>query len=182
MKRAATVTAGMTLALTTMGALGGAAAVAAAAAPPLPDFTGKGLMTVFSTMDQRTRVDVRDASGYGRTVLWPANWKVCSQYPAAGADLDGRPLSVAVMKTDEKCPSSPSESPSESPSKSTATEPARAPAPLVKRPAKGLAKSPADSPADGPDDRPAPHRAAGPAGHPAPHPDGAFADRPRTDR
>ncbi|MFG3505150.1 hypothetical protein ACGF5F_06500 [Streptomyces sp. NPDC047821] len=99
MKRAATVTATMALALTGTGAT-----AAAAAGPPLPDFTGKGLMTVFTTVDHRTRVDVRDASGYGRTVLWPTNWKVCSQHPAPGTDLGGRTLSVDVMKKGEKCP------------------------------------------------------------------------------
>lgn len=106
MRRAATVTAGMALALTAMGGtvLGGTATAAAAAGPPLPDFTGKGLMTVFTTMDYRTKVEVRDASGYDRTVLWPSNWKVCSQQPAPGTDLDGRTLSVDVMKKGEKCP------------------------------------------------------------------------------
>ncbi|MEV3988128.1 hypothetical protein AB0J57_04400 [Streptomyces sp. NPDC049837] len=102
MRRAVTVTAGLALALTATGATG--ATSAAAAAPPLPDFTGKGLMTVFTTMDYRTRVEVRDASGYDRTVLWPSNWKVCSQHPAPGTDLGGRTLSVDVMKKGEKCP------------------------------------------------------------------------------
>ncbi|GAA2511231.1 hypothetical protein [Streptomyces gobitricini] len=103
MKRAATVTAGLTLALTAVGAVGGTPAVAAAG-PPLPDFTGKGLMTVFRTTDPGTKVEVRDASGYGRTVLWPANWKVCSQHPAPGMDIGDRTLSVDVMKKGEKCP------------------------------------------------------------------------------
>jgi hypothetical protein len=96
----------MALALTaTVGtATGGTAVAAAAAGPPLPDFTGKGLMTVFTTMDYRTKVEVRDASGYDRTVLWPSNWKICSQHPAPGTDLDGRTLFVDVMKKGEKCP------------------------------------------------------------------------------
>ncbi|ORT58378.1 hypothetical protein [Streptomyces sp. CB03238] len=105
MKRAATVTAGLVLALTaTAGTTAGTAVAAAAAGPPLPDFTGKGLMTVFTTTDYRTKVEVRDASGYDRTVLWPSNWKVCSQHPAPGTDLGGRTLSLDVMKKGEKCP------------------------------------------------------------------------------
>ncbi|WP_052411408.1 hypothetical protein [Streptomyces sp. NRRL S-118] len=98
--RAATVTA--VLALATAAASGTATA---AAAKPVPDFSGKGLMSVFSTMDYRTRIDVHDASGYGRTVLWPSSWKVCSQHPAPGTEIGDRTLTVEVMKTTEKCPS-----------------------------------------------------------------------------
>ncbi|MFJ8589417.1 hypothetical protein ACIRD2_32805 [Streptomyces sp. NPDC093595] len=99
--RAATVTAGLALA---MAAASGTAS-AAAPAKPVPDFSGKGLMSVFSTMDYRTRIDVHDASGYGRTVLWPSNWKVCSQHPAPGTEIGDRTLTVEVMKKTEKCPS-----------------------------------------------------------------------------
>ncbi|MET9800638.1 hypothetical protein [Streptomyces sp. NPDC006368] len=110
MRRAATVTAGLVLGLTALTGTATAATtvnpptVATTASAPVPDFTGKGLMTVFSTMDYRTRVDVHDASGYGRTVLWPSNWKICSQHPAPGTELGDRALSVEVVKKTEKCP------------------------------------------------------------------------------
>ncbi|MFF8289888.1 hypothetical protein ACF068_11755 [Streptomyces sp. NPDC016309] len=111
MKRVATVTAGpaigLVLALTAMGGTAAGATAGAAAGRPVPDFTGKGLMTVFTTLDHRTKVEVYDASGYGRTVLWPSNWKVCSQHPAPGTDLGGRTFSVDVMKKGEKCPRRP---------------------------------------------------------------------------
>ncbi|MFE0171045.1 hypothetical protein ACFWZ2_01910 [Streptomyces sp. NPDC059002] len=91
--------------------LGGAAAAtlmavttAAAAGPPMPDLRGRGLMHVFSTVDYRTRVDVHDASGFHRHVLWPPSWKVCTQSPAAGKQLDGGTVTVGVVKNGEKCP------------------------------------------------------------------------------
>ncbi|WP_030789857.1 hypothetical protein [Streptomyces sp. NRRL S-920] len=77
---------------------------AAAAGPPMPEFRGRGLVHVFSTLDYRTRVDVHDVSGYRRTVLWPLNWKVCSQSPAAGRQLNGQAVTIGVVKKAEKCP------------------------------------------------------------------------------
>ncbi|WP_240660061.1 hypothetical protein [Streptomyces sp. WAC 01529] len=76
----------------------------AAAGPPMPDFRGRGLVHVFSTLDYRTRVDVHDVSGYHRTVLWPLNWKVCSQSPAAGRQLNGQAVTIGVVKKSERCP------------------------------------------------------------------------------
>ncbi|MEV5981177.1 hypothetical protein [Streptomyces sp. NPDC052114] len=91
--------------------VGGAAAAtlmavttATAAGPPLPDFRGRGLMHVFSTVDYRTRVDVQDASGFHRHVLWPLNWKVCTQSPAPGRQLGGGTLTIGVVKKQERCP------------------------------------------------------------------------------
>ncbi|MEU7576946.1 hypothetical protein AB0B50_04990 [Streptomyces sp. NPDC041068] len=91
--------------------VGGAAAAtlvavttAAAAGPPMPDFRGRGLMHVFSAVDYRTRVDVHDASGFNRHVLWPLSWKVCTQSPAAGKQLTGQTVTIGVVKNGEKCP------------------------------------------------------------------------------
>ncbi|MFE0098702.1 hypothetical protein [Streptomyces sp. NPDC059009] len=77
---------------------------AVAAGPPMPEFRGRGLMHVFNTVDYRTRVDVHDASGFHRHVLWPLSWKVCTQNPAAGTKLDGEAITIGVVKNDEKCP------------------------------------------------------------------------------
>ncbi|MFJ2768799.1 hypothetical protein [Streptomyces sp. NPDC087300] len=91
--------------------LGGAAAAtlltvttAAAAGPPMPELRGRGLMHVFSTLDYRTRVEVRDVGGSHRNVLWPLSWKVCTQSPAPGAKLDGETVTVGVVKNGERCP------------------------------------------------------------------------------
>ncbi|MFI6938439.1 hypothetical protein ACIBI4_04120 [Streptomyces sp. NPDC050418] len=77
---------------------------ATAAGPPMPDFRGKGLMDVFRTVDYRTRVDLHDASGYQRNVLWPLNWKVCTQTPAPGVELTGQTIDIGVVKKTETCP------------------------------------------------------------------------------
>ncbi|MGW7074290.1 hypothetical protein [Streptomyces sp. NPDC054866] len=80
------------------------ATVAAAAGPPMPDFRGKGLVRVFSNLDYRTRVDVNDVSGHRRHVLWPLSWKVCTQSPAPGRELNGQPVAIGVVKKAERCP------------------------------------------------------------------------------
>ncbi|MFD3573879.1 hypothetical protein [Streptomyces sp. NPDC058644] len=77
---------------------------AAAAGPPMPDFRGKGLIRVFSGLDHRTRVDVNDVSGHRRNVLWPPSWKVCTQSPAPGSQLNGQPVTIGVVKKAERCP------------------------------------------------------------------------------
>ncbi|WP_206344718.1 hypothetical protein [Streptomyces mesophilus] len=77
---------------------------AAAAGPPMPDFRGKALMDVFQTVDYRTRVDIRDVSGFNRNIFWPLNWKVCSQTPAPGVELEGQALNIGVVKKTETCP------------------------------------------------------------------------------
>ncbi|MYW66845.1 hypothetical protein GTY65_22655 [Streptomyces sp. SID8379] len=98
-RRVATVTAGATLALTVS-----AGAAVAAAGPPMPEFRGRGLMHVFSTVDYRTRVDVTDVSGLKRHVLWPMSWKVCTQSPAAGKAIGDEGVRIGVVKHGEKCP------------------------------------------------------------------------------
>ncbi|MET8689938.1 hypothetical protein ABZV77_37615 [Streptomyces sp. NPDC004732] len=90
---------------------GGAAAAtllavttAAAAGPPVPDFRGKTLTGVYSAVGFRTQVDVHDLSGFRRHVLWPANWKVCTQSPAPGQRLEGEAITIGAVKTGEQCP------------------------------------------------------------------------------
>ncbi|MFC7303292.1 hypothetical protein ACFQVC_03565 [Streptomyces monticola] len=77
---------------------------AAAAGPPMPDFRGKPLESVYRQVDYRTRVDLVDASGFDRNVLWPLNWKVCTQSPAPGKKLNGEAVTLRVVKDEEKCP------------------------------------------------------------------------------
>ncbi|MFD3514681.1 hypothetical protein [Streptomyces sp. NPDC058657] len=130
-KRAATVAAGAVLALTAASAGAATAAtapasvatpatapasVATAPAPgtvravardtpdPLPNFVGRNLFRVYSTVSAETALDLRDLSGQRRKVLWPPNWKVCSQSPKGGTRLSGGTLHLGVVKTNERCP------------------------------------------------------------------------------
>ncbi|MFI1937302.1 hypothetical protein ACH44C_08910 [Streptomyces purpureus] len=75
-----------------------------AAGPLMPDVTGRNLLGALGAFDGRTRVDTRDVGGEQRRVLWPANWKVCSQYPKPGTDLTGRTATLGVVKNAETCP------------------------------------------------------------------------------
>ncbi|KAF9901807.1 hypothetical protein EC991_005633 [Linnemannia zychae] len=77
----------------------------AQSSPSLPNFEGKALITVFQQIDSTTKVDVEDVSGFGRTVLWPATWKVCTQDPKAGSPLDPNVVvKIGVVKKNEDCP------------------------------------------------------------------------------
>ncbi|MBO1331116.1 hypothetical protein J3486_07560 [Streptomyces sp. VRA16 Mangrove soil] len=98
-RRVMTVTAGAALALTVS-----AGAAVAADAPSMPELRGRGLMHVFSTVDYRTRVEVKDISGQHRHVLWPLSWKVCTQYPAVGQAIGDEGVRVGVVKNGETCP------------------------------------------------------------------------------
>lgn len=102
MRRLATVTAGAATALIISTVSAGAAA--AADGPRMPDFRGRGLMHVFTTLDYRTQVQVRDVGGTNRHVLWPPSWKVCSQSPATGQEVGDGPVRIGVVKTGETCP------------------------------------------------------------------------------
>ncbi|MFI6638054.1 hypothetical protein [Streptomyces sp. NPDC050504] len=114
MRRAVTVAAGALLALsaTTGAALAvpaavtgaGSGVVAGPAPRPMPDFLGKGLIRVYNELDYRQKVEVKDVSAAHRKVLWPFNWKVCEQYPAAGKRLEGQTVRVGVVKKGEACP------------------------------------------------------------------------------
>ncbi|MCX5386568.1 hypothetical protein [Streptomyces sp. NBC_00083] len=101
-RRTVTVTAGLALAT----ALSAGTALADEAASPqrMPGFVGKGLLQVYNTLDARTKLDVEDIGGEHRSVLWPFNWKVCRQSPAAGAPLtDHTRVSIGVLLKTETC-------------------------------------------------------------------------------
>ncbi|GAA3486593.1 hypothetical protein [Streptomyces cremeus] len=115
-KRAAMAAAGAVLTLTavTTGAATAAPAVPTAPAPvaavaaeepqPLPNFVGRNRFRVYSTVSAETALKIHDLSGEHRKVLWPPNWKVCTQSPKAGTKLRGGTLELGVVKTNEKCP------------------------------------------------------------------------------
>jgi predicted small lipoprotein YifL len=74
------------------------------AAGKMPDFRDKSVKAARDALDPSTSITVTDASGQDRNVLVESNWKVCSQEPAAGAELTGQPVSFKAVKFEESCP------------------------------------------------------------------------------
>ncbi|MGW4726550.1 hypothetical protein [Streptomyces sp. S1] len=108
MRRAAAVGAVALLALAAVAATSAEETSGAGGEPgerTVPDFLGLGLWRVFTRLDRCTRLDVHDVSGRDRRVLWPSRWQVCTQYPAAGTDLDRRTtVMIGVVRRGETCP------------------------------------------------------------------------------
>lgn len=75
----------------------------AAAGSKMPDFKGKAVKAARQALDSGTSITVNDASGQDRFVLMESNWQVCTQEPAAGAKLDGQPVTLAAVKFGESC-------------------------------------------------------------------------------
>ncbi|MFG3114764.1 PASTA domain-containing protein [Streptomyces sp. NPDC048197] len=95
----ATATAATALAVSLLGP----AAPARADGRPMPDVTGKNLVTAYGELNYNTAVRFRDGRGAGRLVLWPASWKVCGQDPAPGTPMDDRKITLTVVKATEEC-------------------------------------------------------------------------------
>lgn len=70
----------------------------------MPDFKGKSVKAARGALDSSTSITVNDASGNSRFVLVESNWQVCSQTPAAGTTLAGKPVTLNAVKFDESCP------------------------------------------------------------------------------
>ncbi|MFH9727328.1 hypothetical protein ACH4M4_30810 [Streptomyces sp. NPDC017254] len=108
MRRRAVVGAGAVLALAAVAVTSTEESAAAgddAGTRPMPDFLDRGLWRVLTRLDRRTRLAVHDVSGRDRRVLWPPRWQVCTQYPAAGTDLDRRTtVTIGVVRKGETCP------------------------------------------------------------------------------
>ena len=79
-------------------------AAPSAAGGTMPDFKGKSVQAARDALDSGTSITVNDASGDGRMVLVGSNWQVCSQMPAAGANLSGQPVELDAVKFGESCP------------------------------------------------------------------------------
>lgn len=69
----------------------------------MPDFAGKAVKVARGALDSGTSITVNDASGGDRFILLESNWKVCSQKPAAGAALNGQPVTLGAVKFEESC-------------------------------------------------------------------------------
>ncbi|WP_432076510.1 hypothetical protein [Streptomyces wuyuanensis] len=75
------------------------------ASATMPDFTGTSVrVAARRSLDSSTGLRVEDASPDGRIVLVESNWQVCTQEPAPGAPLNGRPVTLTAVKFDEACP------------------------------------------------------------------------------
>jgi beta-lactam-binding protein with PASTA domain len=74
-----------------------------AAGGTMGNFKGKAVKVAREALDSSTSITVNDASGQDRMVLMESNWKVCSQEPAAGAKLDGQPVTLTAVKFEESC-------------------------------------------------------------------------------
>ncbi|MEU8548097.1 hypothetical protein AB0C81_14035 [Streptomyces roseoverticillatus] len=79
------------------------AAAPQASGSSMPDFTGKAVKVARRALHGNTSITVKDGSGQGRMVLVESNWQVCSQQPAAGAKLDGQPVTLTAVKFGETC-------------------------------------------------------------------------------
>lgn len=74
-----------------------------AAGGTMPDFVGESVNVAREALDSSTSITVEDASGQGRMVFLESNWEVCSTDPAAGAELDGQPVTIEAVKFGESC-------------------------------------------------------------------------------
>lgn len=79
-------------------------AAPAAAGAKMPNFSGKAVKVARGALDSGTSITVNDATGDSRWVVMESNWKVCSQKPAAGAALNGQPVTFNAVKFEESCP------------------------------------------------------------------------------
>lgn len=70
----------------------------------MPDFAGKSVKAARSALDSGVSLTVDDALPDDRWVLVESNWKVCTQEPAAGASLNGQPVTLKAVKFEESCP------------------------------------------------------------------------------
>ncbi|GAU70425.1 hypothetical protein SSP35_19_00620 [Streptomyces sp. NBRC 110611] len=69
----------------------------------MPDVTGRTLVTAYQALDYDTTIRFTDGRGARRLVLWPGSWKVCGQSPRPGAPMDGRKVTLTVVKHRERC-------------------------------------------------------------------------------
>lgn len=70
----------------------------------MPDFSGKSVKSARAALDSGTSITVKDALPDDRWVVMESNWKVCTQKPAAGTSVNGRPVTFTAVKFEEQCP------------------------------------------------------------------------------
>jgi beta-lactam-binding protein with PASTA domain len=90
-----------TLALLAVTAVPAAAATRDAV---MPGVVGKTVWDAEKAVPVGTHIVFVDGTGQHRKVLWPANWRVCKQDPAAGTALtSSTTVTLTVVKKEEKC-------------------------------------------------------------------------------
>ncbi|MFE7563632.1 hypothetical protein [Kitasatospora sp. NPDC057500] len=70
----------------------------------MPDLKGKAVSTAHDSLDRSTSITAEDATAQNRIIVVQSNWQVCSQDPAPGAPLNGRPVTLKAVKFGETCP------------------------------------------------------------------------------
>ena len=75
----------------------------AEAGATMPNFAGKSVKAARASLDSSTSITVKDATGDDRFILVESNWKVCTQDPKPGANLDGQPGEFTAVKYEETC-------------------------------------------------------------------------------
>ncbi|MFE7776319.1 hypothetical protein ACFU5O_21005 [Streptomyces sp. NPDC057445] len=69
----------------------------------MPNLVGKSVRVARKALPSNTSITTKDVSGQDRHILVESNWQVCSVSPAAGAKLDGQPVTISAVKFDEDC-------------------------------------------------------------------------------
>ena len=69
----------------------------------MPNLKGKSVKVARQTLDSSTSIAVHDSTGQDRMVIVESNWQVCRTEPAAGAKLDGQPVTIDAVKFTEDC-------------------------------------------------------------------------------
>jgi hypothetical protein len=79
-------------------------AAAASLDSVMPSLVGKTVWEADKAVPLGTRLLLVDGTGQHRMVVWPANWQVCKQDPAAGTTLTSTTaVTLTVVKLEEKC-------------------------------------------------------------------------------
>ena len=80
------------------------AAPAASHDEAMPALVGKTVWDADNAVPLGTRLLLVDGTGQHRKVMWPRNWQVCKQNPAAGTPLtSATAVTLTVVKLEEKC-------------------------------------------------------------------------------
>ncbi|MEU8482851.1 hypothetical protein [Streptomyces sp. NPDC048641] len=74
-----------------------------AAGSTMPNFRGKSVKAAREALDSGYSITVNDGSGQDRIVFMESNWQICTQTPAPGTKLDGRPVKFDAVKFNEPC-------------------------------------------------------------------------------
>lgn len=75
----------------------------ASAGAAMPNLVGQSLNAARRALGPNASITEKDATG-SRTILLDTNWRICTQSPAAGAALHGRPVTFTAVKYGEPCP------------------------------------------------------------------------------